>query len=384
MSMQKKNTKFLMIINDLAWFWSHRLPLAKEIQKKGWDLQVVAHRAHKDEGLKDIGVKGIGLPPLGRSLNPIPQLKLMAAMRDIIAREQPDIIHGITIRYAFYLGIVTRLMRYKPVTFTVAGLGSLYTDPSKKMHYIRKVVLPIMRFAFGGKGKRIIFQNPDDRQAMIDTSIVTAENTALIRGSGVDLKEFPYVPYAESKEEPIILFTSRLLREKGITDFIEAARILKKQKIKARFVVAGNIDPNNARSLSRSEIQAPHDAGIIEWKGHVDDMPEMLKSSYAVVLPSYYGEGVPKVLLEAAAIGRPIITCNAPGCREAVTHNENGYLVAPQSPTKLAEAIKRLLEDPEKSSAFGKAGRKRVEDDFHVDHVNAQTMAVYEKLLLDK
>ena len=383
MTMQKKNTKFLMVINDLAWFWSHRLPLAKEIQKKGWDLQVVAHRAHKDERLKDMGVKGIGLPPLGRSLNPIPQLKLMAAMRDIIAREQPDIIHAITIRYAFYLGIVTRLMRYKPVTFTVAGLGSLYTDPSKKMQYIRKIVLPIMRFAFGGKGKRIIFQNPDDRQAMIDTNIVTLENTALIRGSGVDLKEFPFVPYAQTEEEPIVLFTSRLLKEKGIADFIDAAKILKKQNVKARFIVAGNIDPHNARSLTRGEIQKPHDEGIIEWMGHVDDMPTMFKKSYMVVLPSYYGEGVPKALLEAAAIGRPIITCNAPGCREAVTHNENGYLVAPQSPTKLAEAIKRLLNDPDKAIEFGKAGRKHVEKDFHVDHVNEQTMKVYDDLLVD-
>ncbi len=379
--MANKSLKFLMVLNDMAWFWSHRLPLAHAIEKRGWTLNVVAHRAHKDEKLKDSNFKGIGLPPLGRSLNPIPQIQLMLAIYDIIHREKPDIIHVITIRYAFYTGLVTRLMGYKPVTFTVAGLGSLYTDPGVKMKVMRKIVLPLMRFAFGGKGKRIIFQNPDDRQKMIDTQIVKFENTALIRGSGVDLTEFPFSVYEETKEEPIILFTSRLLLEKGITDFIEAARLLKNKGVKARFVVAGNIYPDNARSLTKKQIVTPHDEGIIEWMGQVEDMPALLKSSMMVVLPSYYGEGVPKVLLEAAAVGRPIITCDVPGCREAVEHEANGLLVLPQCPTDLAQAIEKLISDPQKRDAYGKVGRKRVEEDFHVDHVVEQTMAVYDDLL---
>lgn len=376
-----KPANFLMVLNDMAWFWSHRLPLAAAIQKRGWTLNVVAHKAHKDEVLKDSNIKGIGLPPLGRSLNPIPQIKLMLALHDIISREQPDIIHVITIRYAFYVGLVTQFMKYKPVTFTVAGLGSLYTDPSIKMQVLRKIVLPLMRYAFGGEGKRIIFQNPDDRQKMIDAKIVKLENTALIRGSGVDLKEFPFTPYEETKDEPIVLFTSRLLLEKGITDFIEAARILKTKGVKARFVVAGNIYPDNARSLTKEQIMKPHDEGVIEWMGQVEDMPALLKQSMMVVLPSYYGEGVPKALLEAAAIGRPIISCDAPGCREAVEHEGNGLLVLPQFPSDLARAIQKLIDDPVKCASYGKAGRKRVEEDFHVDHVVEQTMAVYDSLL---
>lgn len=377
----KKPVKFLMILNERAWFWSHRLPLAKAIQDRGWKLSLATHETSQDEGLAKMDVKGYDLPRFRSSVNPLPQLKFMSAIYKTIKNERPDIIHVITIRYAFYVGLVTRFINYKPVVFTVAGLGSLYTAPGLKMKLIRSLALPLIRFSFGGRGKRVIFQNPDDRQKMIDTNIVKIENTALIRGSGVDLTEFPFSVYEEGEDAPIILFTSRLLREKGITDFIEAARILKDKGTKARFIVAGDIYANNERSLTREEMMEPHEAGIIEWLGQVKDMPDMLKQSMMVVLPSYYGEGVPKVLLEAAAIGRPIVTCDAPGCREAVDHEVNGLLVMPQCPEDLSAAIEGLITDPEKRRAYGAAGRQRVEEDFHVDHVVGQTMAVYDDLL---
>lgn len=370
-----------MVLNELAWFWSHRQPLAKAIQERGWNLSLATHEANRDDNLSKMNVSGYDVPRFKSSLNPWSQLKFMMAIYNIIKQDQPDIIHVITIRYAFYVGLVTRFMGYKPVTFTVAGLGSLYTAPGLKMKLIRAVALPLMRFAFGGKGKRIIFQNPDDRAKMVQTKIVLQEKTALIRGSGVDLDEFPLTPYVEKTSEPIVLFTSRLLLEKGITDFIEAARILKNKNISAQFVVAGTIYQDNPRSLTQDEIMTPHREGVIEWLGQVKDMPDLLSRSMMVVLPSYYGEGVPKALLEAAAIGRPIVTCDAPGCREAVQHEVNGLLVMPQSPMDLAEAIEALLNDPEKCQAYGIAGRKRVEEDFHVGHVVAQTMAVYDDLL---
>lgn len=377
----KNKIKFLMVLNDLAWFWSHRLPLAKAIQDKGWQLSLATHYTTQDAGLDEMNVKGYDLPRFKSSINLLSQLKFMRAIYKTIKKEQPDIIHVITIRYALYVGLVTRLINYKPVTFTVAGLGSLYTAPGLKMKIIRSIALPLIRFAFGGEGKCIIFQNPDDRQVMLDSNIVRIDHTALIRGSGVDLTEFPFSPYEETDEVPTILFTSRLLREKGITDFIDAARILKDKGVKAKFVVAGTVYADNARSLTQDEITAPHCEGVIEWLGQVKDMPAMLRQSMMVVLPSYYGEGVPKVLLEAAAIGRPIITCDAAGCREAVEHEVNGLLVPPQDASTLAESIEALINNPEKRAAYGAAGRKRVEEDFHVGHVVEQTMAVYDDLL---
>jgi glycosyltransferase involved in cell wall biosynthesis len=376
-----KPVKFLMILNDIAWFWSHRLPLSDDILKKGWKLYLATNSAESDPKLTKMGVKGCALPKAGRGSDIIGQVGLMWGIYKTIKNIQPTIIHAITIRYAFYTGLVTRLIGYSPVTFTVAGLGSLYTAPGLKAKLARFIAVPLLKFSFGGKGKLIIFQNPDDQKTMIDTGIVDVDRTVVIRGSGVNLKEFPYTPYIKTSEPPIILFTSRLLREKGITDFIEAAKILKDKGIKARFLVAGNVYPDNARSLTKEEMQSYHDQGVIEWLGQCDDMPDLLTRSMMVVLPSYYGEGVPKVLLETAAIGRPIISCDAPGCREAVEHQVNGELVLPKCPQELAEAIEKLIKDPTLCHAYGVAGRKRVEEDFHVDAVNEQTINVYKRLL---
>lgn len=379
--MAKEPVKFLMILNHIDWFWSHRLPLAKAIMDKGWQLNVTTNGADQDQAMKDLGVLGHDLPKVGKGSDIIGQLKLLWALFCTIKKTQPDIIHAITIRYAFYTGIVTRLIFYKPVTFTVAGLGSLYTAPGLKMKLIRAIVIPLMMFAFRGKGRYVIFQNPDDHKAMVQAGVVKDEQTTIIRGSGVDIQHFDYVPYEEGEVKPIILFSSRLLQEKGIYDFIEAARILKNKGVKARFQVAGNIYPDNARSLTRQEMQGFHDESVIEWLGQVDNMPDLLERSMMVVLPSYYGEGVPKVLLEAAAIGRPIITCDAPGCREAVEHEVNGELVLPQCPTELAEVIEKLIQDPDRRHCYGAAGRKRMEEDFHVERVVEKTLAVYDRAL---
>jgi glycosyltransferase involved in cell wall biosynthesis len=272
---------------------------------------------------------------------------------------------------------------YKPVIFTVAGLGSLYTSPKLKMRIIRFVLMPLMRFAFGGQGSFIIFQNPDDQRVMIDGKIITQEKSTVIRGSGVDLNEFPYCKYSR-KGTPIVLFSSRLVKEKGIYDFIEAARILKKKNIYARFQVAGDVYLTNPNFISRKEIQKAHDEGIVEWLGQCKDMCAIISKAQMMVLPSYYGEGVPKILLEAASIGRPIVTCDTPGCREAVEHELNGLLVPPQNPQALSEAIELLLNDVDKGIKYGIEGRERVKKYFHVDKVVSSTLDVYDYSLKKK
>jgi len=370
-----------MVLNDLDWFWSHRLPLAKAIQAQDWDLHVATAGAADDDGLTEMAVAGWDLPRHGKGSDIVGQLRLMWQLHKVIKDSQPDIIHAITIRYAFYTGLVTRLTGYHPVVFTVAGLGSLYTAPGLKAKILRAVIMPLLRFAFGGKDKFIIFQNPDDRQKMLVTKIIQKENSTVIRGSGVDIQKFLYTPYQEISAPPIILFPSRLVKEKGIEDFIAAAKILKGRGVAARFQVAGKTYPDNSRSLTEEEMQAAHDAGTIEWLGQVSDMPGLLRRAMMVVLPSYYGEGVPKVLLEAAATGRPIITCDAPGCREAVAHDGNGLLVPPQSPEALADVIESLITDVDKRAAFGQAGRKRMEEDFNTDKVVSETLGVYQKVI---
>lgn len=377
----EKPLRFLMILNHIEWFWSHRLPLANAIINRGWELHLATHKAECDPNLAKMGVKGCALPHHGRASNIITQILLLLSLYKTIKAQKPDIIHAVTIRYAFYAGLVARLIGYKPIVFTIAGLGNLYTAPGIKFKILRLLVLPLFTWVFGGDGRRIIFQNPDDQGKMVDANIVDVKRTTVIRGSGVNIKEFSFTPYVKTTEKPVILFASRLLREKGIYNFIEAAIILRGRGVEARFVVAGEVYPDNTRSLSKGEIEAYHNDGIVDWLGRYEDMPSLITESMMMVLPSYYGEGVPKVLLEAAAIGRPVITCDAPGCREAVDHEVSGLLVRPQSSEELADAIQSLIENPEKCLEYGAAGRKRVEEDFHTDIVVDKTMAVYDELL---
>lgn len=370
----------LMILNDIAWFWSHRQPLAQAILARGSKLSLATAKASSDPGVKDMSVEGHDLPDHGKGLGLFFHVKIVRAIIKTIKETQPDIIHAITLRHAFYTGIATRLIKYRPTVFTVAGVGSLFTDHSLKMNIVRAIALPLLRYAFRGPNRFLIFQNPDDRNLMIKHGVVDENQTTIIRGSGVDLKEFPFTP-EEENEEPIVLFSSRLIREKGIDDFIGAARILKNKGIKARFQIAGSVYQKNPNSLSREEMQGYHDEGVIEWLGQVSDMPELFKKISIMALPSYYGEGVPKILLEAAAIGRPIVTCDVPGCREAVNDNKNGILIPPKSPQNLSEAIERLLSNPELRQSYGRAGREMVEEDFHVDSVVSRTLDVYDSMI---
>lgn len=374
------NTRFLMVLNDMDWFWSHRLPLARAIMARGWDLHLAAAGTGADEKLRGEGVKPHELPPAGRAFNPFSHIRLVMAIAETIKTVRPAIMHAITIRYAFYAALAARMTGFEPSVYTIAGLGSLFNRDSTKMAAARLIAVPLMKFAFGRPGVSIIFQNPDDRALMIGARIVKEEQTTLIRGSGVDITQFAFSPLPQD-EKPIVLFTSRLLKEKGIHDFVDAARLLKAGGIKARFQVAGNTYPRNPHSITDAQMKAWHDEGVIEWLGHRSDMPDVLAASTIVALPSYYGEGVPKVLLETAAIGRPIITCDMPGCRETVDDGVNGFLIPPKNPVALARSIRILLEDREKAQEFGRAGRTRVESDFEVGKVVARTLGVYDAAL---
>lgn len=372
-------THALMVLNDIAWFWSHRLPLAEEIQKQGWKLSLATAGAERDVNLKALGVSGYDLPEHDNGLNPFRHLAIVWSLYKIVRDTQPDIIHAITLRHAFYVGLIARLTGYKPVIFTIAGLGSVFAGKNGKAKLIRTLAAPLFKFAFGGKGRFMIFQNPDDRAAMVDAGIVKLEDTGLIRGSGVDLEEFSCSPIPEGT--PVILFPSRLIREKGIYEFIDAARLMKAEGKNIRFQVAGHIYEKNPHSVSSVQMKSWADEGIVEWLGQASDMPEIYKAATIVTLPSYYGEGVPKVLLEAMAVGRPIITTDWPGCREAVVNGENGLLIPVKDSLALVEAIENLLKNPMDMALMGQAGRRMAEADFGVGGVVEKTLAVYRRML---
>lgn len=369
--------KVLMIINDMAWFWSHRLPLARGIVNRQWQLCVAAAGAAQNGKLKEAGMAGIDLPPPGGLLS---HFRIFFAILRAIRREQPDIIHAITIRYAFYTAIAARLLGYQPVLFTLAGLGSLFTGTSVLSRMLRPAVIVLCRFAFNQTGVHIIFQNKDDRDLMLTARVIRADKTSVIRGSGVDLDEFSYCEEAP-QTVPVILYAGRLIKEKGIGEFVDAARQIRGKGVNARFLVAGDYYPANPHSLDPAVMDQWVQEGVIEWLGQVADMPSLLRKTAIVTLPSYYGEGVPKCLLEAAATGRAIITTDMPGCRETVVAGETGLLIPPCDSDALALAIETLLADPPKRQAMGRAGRALITRDFAVETVVSRTLAVYDRVL---
>jgi glycosyltransferase involved in cell wall biosynthesis len=377
--MSLSGKKFLLVVNDIAWFWSHRLPLAKEILAQGAELHLATNGAGGNAEVRALGITGHDLPEHTGSVNPLDQLRLFLQIFKTLHKVKPDIVHAITVRHAFFAGIASRIARTPRAVFTVAGLGSLFNSDDPKIKAVRLVVVPLFRFAFGGEGRFVIFQNPDDARALVKAGAVRKENCGVIRGSGVDLVQFFHAPEI-AQETPSVLFCSRLLKSKGIAEFVHAARIVKSKGIPARFLVAGDVAPANHESVTAEEMKDWAEEGTIEWLGHRKDVPDLMRAAAIVTLPSYYGEGVPKVLLEAAATGRAIVTTDMPGCRETVENGATGILVEPKDAWSLAAAIEKLLLDPDLRRSMGEKGRARMEADFSVEKVNAKTLSVYKRL----
>ena len=373
--------KFLLIVGHIDTFWSHRIGLARAIMKDGWELHLATSNATQDARLKDEGIIPHDLPAYTSSLNPLKQVQVLKDIVSTIKVVQPDMMHAITIRYSFWSGLARKFLRSDaPSVYTIAGLGSLFLSDAPPVRCVRTALVPTLRFVFGGVSHKVIFQNNDDAKRLIKLGCVQKENAALIRGSGVDMNEFSYAA-EQGEEKPSVLFCARLLRAKGIGEFVHAARILKSKGIDARFLVAGDIAEGNHDSITQEEIKDWQDEGSIEWLGHRKDIPDLMRTCSIVTLPSYYGEGVPKVLLEAAATGRPIVTTTMPGCKDVVEDGVSGFLVEPRDAWALAAALEKLLKDKDLRTAMGLEARKRAEEMFSLEKVNAKTLAVYRSLM---
>jgi glycosyltransferase involved in cell wall biosynthesis len=373
--------KFLLIVGNIDTFWTHRIGLARAIIKDGWELHLAASHATQDARLKDEGIIPHDLPAYTSSLNPLKQVQVLRDILSAMKAVQPDMMHAITIRYSFWSGLARKFLRSDtPSVYTIAGLGSLFLSDAPSVRCVRTALVPTLKFVFGGGGHKVIFQNNDDAKRLIKLGCVQKENAALIRGSGVDMNEFSYAAEPDVGV-PSVLFCARLLKAKGIGEFVHAARILKSKGIEARFLVAGDVAPGNHDSITQEEIKDWQEEGSIEWLGQRGDIPALMRACSVVTLPSYYGEGVPKVLLEAAATGRPIVTTTMPGCKDVVEDGVSGFLVEPRDAWGLAEALEKLLMDKNLRTRMGEAGRKRAEEMFSLEKVNAKTLAVYRSLM---
>lgn len=371
--------KILYFVTEDWYFWSHRLPIAQEAKRRGYEVLVATMVDRHGDRMREQGFRVIPLSMQRRSINPLRELSAIIEIVKIYHREKPDIVHQVAMKPVLYGSLAARLTGVRHFINALAGLGYVFTSSHLKARLLRPVFRNCFRLLLNRRGSRLILQNKDDCALFIKARLVSENKICLIRGSGVDTKVFHLSP--EPDGVPVVVLISRMLWDKGIGEFVAAAKLLKERQVNARFVLVGDSDLHNPNAVSRTMLREWSSSGVVEWWGQRDNMPEVFAKSSIVCLPSFYGEGVPKVLLEAAACGLSIVTTDAPGCRDVVRHEENGLLVPVRSIVDLANALQRLIEDPDLRRRMGARGREIAVTEFAVEKVVAETMALYEELL---
>lgn len=361
--------------------WKSRMPVAEKAKAQGYEV-TIALIGEKPPELKPEGFETIHIATPSGQMKGRHIPKMVKQIRRAIVSANADLVHTVTLKYAFITGLAALPFRDMRKVYTLAGLGYLFRSPDAKARIIRALLGPLLKHVLRAPNAYLIFQNPDDLALMTKLGFAGHVNTVLIRGSGVDLSKFN--PVQETlHEEPLVLMPTRLVHEKGVHIFVEAARLLKAGGVKARFQIAGGETKHNPKAISKAEMMEMTEDGAAVWLGRVEDMPGLLSEAAIIVYPSYYGEGIPRVLLESCAAGRPIITTDHAGCREAVDAGKNGLLVPIKDVKATTEAIKTLLEDFEKRTVMGMKSREKAEAEFDIHIIADETLAVYETALKD-
>lgn len=374
--------KIVLFANTDWYLYNFRRSLALALREAGHELLLVSPPGEYGEKLRALGLRWQPVPMDRRSLNPLREAALLWHLRGLFKRERPDLVHSFTIKCAVYGSLAARAAGVPARVNAVAGLGYVFISPSLRARLLRPPVKALLRAALGGAGARLILQNPDDVALFERAALVDARAVRLICGSGVDCRRFVAAERGErAAGAPMrVLLAARLLWDKGLGEFVEAARLLKAQGRDLRFLVAGTPDPGNPAAVDEAQVRAWVDEGLVEWLGHVQDMPALFAGVDVKVLPSYR-EGLPKSLIEAAACALPLVTTDVPGCREVVTHERDGLLVPVRDAAALAAAIARLHDDPELAARLGRAAQDKALREFDEGVVIAKTIDVYRELL---
>lgn len=362
------------------WFFcSHFFERAKSAQEAGYDVVVVTHVDLHRALIEDAGFRLISIDIDRRSLNPFSALHTLLRLIKIYRVENPKIVHHVALKPILLGSLAANISRVRNIVNAVVGGGYTFTAGSRTSAVLRSLLVLALRFLLNPKGSKVIFENEDDLSFFVENGLARREDVRLIRGAGVDTTLFQPRPFRFSNW-PLIVLPARLLWDKGIGDFVEAARILLSEGVRARFALVGGSDPGNRADIGSATLDRWAKEGVVELWGFCQDMPDVLLHADIVCLPSYR-EGLPKALLEAMAAGLPCIATDVPGCRSAVRDGVNGFLVPARDPSALARALKRLIDDPFLCQAMGAKGRERALGEFASPLICRQTLLIYEELL---
>lgn len=371
--MTKTATKILYLFDQSD--WQSRMPVARLARANGYNV-IIALIGSKDTTDKAQDGFEITYIQTANKMNALSLLSMVKKIRSLVKDIQPDLIHTITLKYAFITGLATMSFGNIKRIYTLAGLGYLFRNTGKKARIIKALLSPTLKHVLKAPNVHLIFQNPDDLDLMVKHGFAENKRSTLIRGSGVNLKAFTNTIEPET-QSPLVLMPTRLVHEKGLHIFVDAAHILKERGINARFQIAGGETKHNPQAISSSDMNEMIKDGVVEWLGRIEDMPALLSQAAIIVYPSYYGEGIPRVLLEACASGLPIITTDHPGCREAVIHNHNGLLIPVKDVKATADAIEKLINNKDLCIKMGRLSRVLAEKEFDINLIAQETLNIY-------
>ena len=369
--------RLMMVVTEDWYLWSHRIGLAVAARDAGYDVVVVTRVGEHGHRIRALGLNLVHVEFARGLLSPRANLHTVRHLCAVYRRWSPHIVHHVAVQ-PIVLGSAAAARARVPVTVNaLTGLGTALIARNTKTRLIRLFLRSAFGWALRRSRSHTIVQNPDDAR-FVESLGVRPERISLVRGAGVDLRRFR--PQSEPEGPVRVTMVSRLLWDKGVREFVDAAARVRDLRGDVVFTLVGTPDEGNPTSVSSRQVRSWADAGHLEWWGYREDIADVLACSHIAVLPSY-GEGMPKTLLEAAACGRPIVATDVPGCREVVRHGVNGLLVPARDARALADAVMALADDPARRAAMGAEGRRRAEEEFAAKRIHQETLQVYERAL---
>jgi glycosyltransferase involved in cell wall biosynthesis len=374
--------KLLFLTTEDTTFCTHRLALARAAKRKGADVVIMIRPGAHYERLQQEGFRLIPWNIWRKSLNPIREIRSLVEVVEAYRRERPDLVHHVALKPMVYGSLASRLSRGIPAVNSLTGLGPIFTTRTFLHRILRVLLARLLRFSLVPQNSLLITQNEDDRDLLCNMGVASAHKTSVVFGFGVDTDHFSAIHQDEAKPAVVVL-PARMLWEKGIREFVEAAAELRARAVPVRMALVGSPDEHNPGCIPEVQLRRWSDSGVVEWWGYCHDMRELLSLSQVVCLPSYR-EGLPRVLIEAASCGKAIVATNVPGCSAVVKHGVNGLLVPSRDSKALADALEVLIHDGNLRAAMGAAGRRLALEKFSERNILPRIMHTYNEALAGK
>ncbi|MBO5862491.1 MAG: glycosyltransferase family 4 protein [Bacteroidales bacterium] len=371
--------KLFIIVNQDSFFLSHRKPVAQAALSQGYDVTIVAQDTGRSADIRALGLGFVDLPIDKAGVNPVKEASTFWFLYRLFRQEKPDIVHNVGLKAILWGGLAARLAGVRGIVSAVSGLGVLFS-PDYPHRSLRMAVTSVLKYIHRSEGVCCIFHNLEDRDVLLKAGVVNEQQCFRTMGSGIDLEEYAYCPEpAEGKMH--ILFTARMVEDKGVLVLIDAASRLKEEFGESvDFLLCGGLD-TNPNAITKEQLESLCDGTYIKWLGMRNDVLKLLRESHIFAFPSYYKEGLPKSCIEAAAVGRPVVTCDSTGCRDAVEDGVTGFLVPVKDSEALAERLRWLITHPQERKMMGEAARAFAEKTFSIKEVVDIHMDIYRRIL---